>query len=124
MAATEPKDSHALFSRFTEERNLEDLLELYDAEAVYVPAKGQRLSGHAQIRPMLEAMLAPGNPLPRLELVDLIVRGDVALERTRWILDFEGADGEPGQASGDSTAVLGKQDDGCWRILIDDPGLG
>jgi ketosteroid isomerase-like protein len=54
----------------------------------------------------------------RLELIELVEHGDIALERALWAI--EGSDAKPSS----STVVLQRGSDEPWRILIDDPGLG
>lgn len=124
MAARNSADSHALFTRLMNERDAEGLMELYTEDAVYVATQGQRLHGHDQILPVLAGMVAGDSPLPRMELIDVIELADFALERSIWTLDYVDPDGKPAQQSGHSTVVLRPQADSCWRIAIDDPGLG
>jgi hypothetical protein len=54
----------------------------------------------------------------RLELIELVQHGEIALERARCTIEGSGA--EPNS----STVVLQRGPDALWRILIDDPGLG
>jgi ketosteroid isomerase-like protein len=49
--------------------------------------------------------------------------GDVALVLNRWRLDGHGPEG-PVEMSGTSADVLRRQNDGSWRVLIDDPWGG
>jgi uncharacterized protein (TIGR02246 family) len=123
MAASTPGENHQLFEKLANAGDVEGLLDLYEEDAIYVPTRGQRLQGREQIREVLTAMTASGHPT-RLELLELVEIGDVALERTRWTIEAPGEDGKPATVSGNSTVVLCRQTDGSWRMRIDDPGLG
>lgn len=123
MAASDPRENHKLFEDFWNARDVDGLLGLYEEDAVYVASPEQSLTGHAQIREMLEQMAAleMGN---RLELLSLTESGDTALEKTRWTMTFTGEDGKPAEMTGFSTVVLRRQSDGRWKMVIDDPGVG
>ena len=117
MAVSDPGENHRIFEAFSNEGNVEGLLSCYVEDAVFVAARGQYLKGHAQIRPVLQAMADSGMQI-RLELIELVEHGEIALERARCTI--EGSDSEPNF----STVVLQRGSDAQWRILIDDPGLG
>jgi uncharacterized protein (TIGR02246 family) len=117
MAVSDPDENHRVFETFANEGNVEGMLSCYAEDAVFVAARGQHLKGHAQIRPLLQAMADSGVRM-RLELVELVRHGEIALERA--LCAIEGSDAEPNS----STVVLQQGSDAQWRILIDDPGLG
>ena len=94
-----------------------DLVETYYSNGIFVAVRGQYLKGHGEIRPVLQAMVDSGIQM-RLELIELIQHGEIALERARCTI--EGSDAEPNS----STVVLKRGSDAQWRILIDDPWLG
>jgi uncharacterized protein (TIGR02246 family) len=117
MAVSDPGENHRVFEAFANQGNVEGLLSCYAEDAVFVAARGQHLKGHAEIRPVLQAMVDSGTQI-RLELIELIQHGEIALERARCTI--VGIGGEPNS----STVVLQRGSDARWRILIDDPGLG
>jgi uncharacterized protein (TIGR02246 family) len=117
MAVPDPSENHRVFEAFSNQGDVEGLLSCYAEDAVFVAARGRHLKGHAQIRPVLQAMVDSGMQI-RLELVELVRHGEIALERARCTI--EGSDTEPNS----STVVLQRGTDAQWRILIDDPGLG
>lgn len=122
MGVRDPRDNHSSFERLWNARDVDGLIELYEEGAVYVASAEQVLTGHSEIRAMLEQMLPLGVE-NKLELLVLTENGDVALEKTRWTMQFPGEDGNKVEQSGFSTVVLRRQADGSWRMLIDDPGL-
>lgn len=123
MAALNPRDNHSLFERLAKEGDVEGLVELYAEDAVYVASAEQVLEGRDQIRTALQAMVDMGFET-RLELTGLVEAGDVVLEKSRWTTSVPGEDGKPVETTGLSTVVLRRQADDCWRMVIDDPGLG
>ena len=121
MGVFDPQYNHRSFERLWNERDVDGLVDLYDEAASYVASSEQVLTGHDEIRTMLEESTTMGQN--RLELLALTQNGDIALERTRWTMTFTGEDGESTEHSGLSTVVLRRQADGSWRMIIDDPGL-
>ena len=123
MAVTDPRDNHSLFERLSKEGDVEGLVELYTEDARYVAGPDQHLRGRDEIRTALQAMVDAGYQT-RLDLTGLVVAGDVALEKSRWTTELPGENGAMVETTGLSTVVLRRESDGCWRILVDDPGLG
>ncbi|MBW2425619.1 MAG: SgcJ/EcaC family oxidoreductase [Deltaproteobacteria bacterium] len=123
MAVSDPRENHSLFERLSKEGDVDGLVELYAEDAVYVAGPDQRLEGREQIRVALQAMIDAGYET-RLELIGLVEAGDIVLEKSRWTTLGPGAEGEKEETTGLSTVVLRRQTDGCWRMVIDDPGLG
>lgn len=122
MPDRDPRQNHATFERCWNDGDVAGLLELYEEDAVYVGAGSEELRGHAAIRAMLEEMTALGIR-NRLELLSLTEFGDLALERTRWTMEFPGPDGETSEHSGQSTVILRRQADGGWKMIVDHPGV-
>ena len=55
MAVSDPHENHRTFERCWNARDVDGLLALYDENAVYVASAEKRLTGHAEIREMLDA---------------------------------------------------------------------
>jgi uncharacterized protein (TIGR02246 family) len=102
--------------------DVEGALELYEPEATFVPEPGTTVSGREGIREALERFAAL-KPKLTGEIQAVREGGDVALVLNRWHLDGQGPEG-PVQMSGTSADVLRRQQDGSWRVLIDDPWGG
>ena len=122
MAASDPRDNHGLFEKLSSQGNVDGLLALYEEDAVYVASADNLLRGHEQIRTALQMMIDLGIET-RLELIELVETGDVALEKTRWTSRIPAQDGTTTESTGLSTVVLRRQPDGQWLMAIDDPGL-
>jgi ketosteroid isomerase-like protein len=55
---------------------------------------------------------------------DVVVNGDLALHITPWNMTATAPDGQQISQSGLSVAVLRKQLDGAWKMVIDNPHGG
>jgi uncharacterized protein (TIGR02246 family) len=122
MAASDPRENHKLFQDRWNQGDVEGLIDLYEESAILLASAEQALTGHGEIRKMLEQMVAM-KIRNELELLSLTENGDIALEKTRWTMQIPGEDGRRVEQSGFSTVVLRRQADDCWRMIIDDPGL-
>jgi uncharacterized protein (TIGR02246 family) len=114
-----PADVIRSFAERLNRGDVDGALELYEPEATFVPEPGTTVAGRAGIREALERFAALK---PRLTGKIQAVRegGDVALVLNRWRLEGRGPEG-PVEMSGTSADVLRRQDDGTWRVVIDDP---
>ena len=84
------------------------------------PPEGRAVHGLDAIRASAAPFIAMK---PRLtSTVTRVVEGDgLALTHARWELSATAPDGEPVELRGRGTIVSRRQDDGTWRIVIDDP---
>jgi uncharacterized protein (TIGR02246 family) len=119
---TTPEDVIRGFADRLNQGDVEGALELYEPEATFVPEPGTTVSGREGIREALERFAAL-KPKLTGEIQAVREGGDVALVLNRWHLDGQGPEG-PVQMSGTSADVLRRQQDGSWRVLIDDPWGG
>jgi uncharacterized protein (TIGR02246 family) len=120
MPATQPDDMPAAFEQAFNSGEIEQLLALYESDAVIVPQPGQVVHGTAAIHDVLQAFLALKLPI-RLERKRLLVVGDLALVSSTWKLSGTGPDGSAVDLGGNTTEVIRHQADGMWRYVIDDP---
>jgi uncharacterized protein (TIGR02246 family) len=102
--------------------DVDGALELYEPDAAFVAEPERAVRGADQIREALSRFAAL-HPKLTGEILDVREAGDVALVLNRWSLTGEGPDG-PVEMSGTSADVLRRQEDGSWRVLIDDPWGG
>lgn len=109
-----PESMNETFARAFNARVLDDLLLLYEPEAVLVDGTGARGTGREEIRPLLFRLLqAPGVLVSRNNFC--IVHGDTALLRA----DFMLRDGEVLIASGSTAELIRRQPDASWLYVID-----
>lgn len=98
--------------------DLDGLVSLYAPDAVFVPVRRKAAIGSASIREALADLLAVKG---KFEL-DLKCRqqvGDIALGILEWKLQRSSLDGNPVRLDGLAAAVIHRQDDRHWLILID-----
>jgi uncharacterized protein (TIGR02246 family) len=100
--------------------DLEGALALYEPDATFAPQPGEQVSGLDAIRPALERFIAL-KPAMTGSIEKVLEADDVALVVNRWTLTGSGPDGAPIELAGVSSDVMRRQQDGSWRILVDDP---
>ena len=71
MPVADPRENHQAFETCWNAGDVDGLLDLYEADAVYVPVAGETLTGHAEIRAIREAARVLGRD--RLTDCDLYV---------------------------------------------------
>jgi uncharacterized protein (TIGR02246 family) len=119
---TTPEEVIRGFAERLNQGDVEGALELYEPDATFVPEPGTTVSGRERIREALERFAAL-KPKLTGEIQGVREGGDVALVLNRWHLDGQGPEGRV-EMSGTSADVLRRQEDGSWRVLIDDPWGG
>lgn len=111
------------FSSRLADGDLEGALALYEPAATFAPRPGSQVTGVEAIRPALEQFIAL-KPTMTGTIEKVLEADDVALVVNRWSLSGTGPDGAPIEMTGVSSDVMRRQDDGSWRILVDDPWGG
>jgi ketosteroid isomerase-like protein len=112
MTARRPEQLHALLESAFRAGDLDAFLALHEEDAaVLVPPDGRRVSGLPDIRRALEALFATPKRA-RMEVIDTLESGGLALTSGRWSL---------GEMTGRGAMVSRRGPDGTWRILLDNP---
>ena len=116
MGVKSPLEISETFGNLFNARDREGMLALYTADGI-LTIDGETLAqGRDAIGEMMGEML--DSPLTiTTRCATCHVNGDTALVRTDWTLtDPEGKE----FMTGSSAEILGRQDDGLWRFIIDD----
>lgn len=92
----------------------------YETQATVVFEPNKPASDMDQIRQMFEGAFQV-NPEFTYAGHDVFVSGDIALHIAPWQMKGKAPDGTEIAQSGLSVAVLRKQPDGSWRMVIDNP---
>jgi uncharacterized protein (TIGR02246 family) len=100
--------------------DLDELLALYEPDAVFEPEPGVVCTGTAEIREALAAFLSL-RPSMVVQPIQILVAADVALVVNEWTMQGTGPDGSAVSQGGRSADVVRRQPDGSWRVLIDRP---
>lgn len=100
--------------------DVEGILAAYEPGAVVVAAPGEPVAGTDPLRAMFAGFVALD---PKFTFIDheVVEAGDVALHLSTWTMEGHLPDGTPVRQGGLSVAVLRKQSDGRWLMVIDDP---
>lgn len=89
----------------------------YDGEAAVIPAGAAQVSGHAAILDFWKGAIAQGITDHKLELIEAIESGDLALQRGLWSAAVVNAEGERQTFKGNVHLVYRRQADGGWKVL-------
>jgi uncharacterized protein (TIGR02246 family) len=115
MAARNPEEICRLFQKHMAEGNLEALLGIYDAEAVFLSQSGELKKGRDGLREVLTPLAAAKTKFD-FSVIQIIQSGDVALMHTLWRVDSTAQ-----TPSMHAIEVARRQHDGTWRWIIGDP---
>ncbi len=97
---------------------IDDIMALYDEDAVLVPAPGARVVGIAAIRDAQLASLGMGGTI-RMTCTYCIRSGDVALLQHEWSWTDAMWQGTPTSFHSRTAEVARRRPDGSWRYVID-----
>ncbi len=100
--------------------DIDTVLNSYGPGAVVMFEPGAPVSDPAMLAETFAAWSAMG---PEFNYAghDVIVSGDTALHIAPWTMTGTGPDGSAIEQSGLSVAVLRRQADGGWKMVIDNP---
>jgi uncharacterized protein (TIGR02246 family) len=96
------------------------ILKTYEPGAVVVGEPGAPVSGKSALEVMFAGFIAAGARFTFLGH-EVVQAGDLAVHFTPWRMTGTGPGGEPIAGRGLSVAVLRRQLDGKWLMVIDDP---
>lgn len=114
MPANTPQDICRLFQHAMDDGDLESVLSLYDAEAVFVNQIGAVTKGRHELKEEL-APLAARKPRFDYDIKQVVETAGIALMHTEWKV----SGGQPITVY--AIEVARRQADGTWRWLIGDP---
>lgn len=120
MAAKTPEEVQNLWGRHFNDGSIDDLVGLFETDAVFMHSPGQTVTGHAAIREKLQGWIASGMKAD-MKFQLALKHSNMALLYTKWTLSGTGADGKPMSMSGQTSDVVRQQADGTWKFIIDNP---
>ena len=120
MSTTKSDELQKLWAKNFNDDNLDGLMSLFDANAVFMHQPGQTVTGHAAIRQQLAGWLSMKLKCD-LQFQKSIEYDDLALLFSKWTLSGTGADGNAITMSGQTSDVAQRQPDGNWLFVIDNP---
>ncbi len=85
-------------------------------DACLVTPDATVVRGRAEIRPILQQLIAAGS---RIEVQEssIVLAGEVALGTERWVVSSAGSEGEPFTRTLTPTMVL-RQVEGVWKLAV------
>lgn len=101
-------------------RDIDAVMQAYEASAVVLFEPGNPVSGLAVIKGAFQGSLAV-NPYFSFGKHEVTIAGDIALHLTPYTMTGKTPDGQNISQSGLSVAVLRRQADGQWLMVIDNP---
>jgi ketosteroid isomerase-like protein len=117
---TTPEALMTAFAGFVQANDLDGLVGLYAADAVFQPSPGVELRGN-DIRSALAELLTLRPVITYRGDTDVVVCGDLALVSNDWTMSGEAPDGSAVREGGLSADVVRRRSDGSWEVLIDQP---
>ena len=121
MPARTPEDCDRLLGEYLAVGALDDILALYEPQAIFFTEERERLVGRDAIATFFGAAAAAK---PRLvpNILQVLRTGiDLAMIYNDWTLSVTGPDGATIEQRGKAVEVVRRQADGTWRFAIDDP---
>jgi uncharacterized protein (TIGR02246 family) len=109
----------AMTSAF-ERGDIDGIMRTYEPGAVVVAQPGMVVSGTPALRAMFAGFVAAKARFTFLGH-EVLQAGDVAVHFTPWQMAGVAPDGSAIKSEGLSVAVLRRQADGTWLMVIDDP---
>lgn len=121
MLATDPRDLQDQFVTYFTSGNLDALMELYEADALFVGPGGEASAGAAAIREALSSLMS----LPELAFTYspyfAAQSADVVLMHASWKLTGRVPETGPVSMAGVTVEVARRGADGGWRYAVDCP---
>lgn len=118
MRIDQPELLGEAYARAFNSGNIEQIMMLYDEEAVLVPLPGARVSGLGAIREAQLTSLGMGGKIS-MAFRYCIRSGDVALMQHEWSWCDAMSEGRRRNFSGRTAEVARRRPDGSWRYIID-----
>lgn len=116
----DPQQMNQTFIAAFNSRQIDNLLLLYEPDAVLVCPDGSPAQGTHQIRDELSKLLSMGIRAEGHNQF-AITYGNKALLRANFTITLLGEDGQETFISGSSSEVVSRQPDGSWLYIIDHP---
>jgi ketosteroid isomerase-like protein len=100
--------------------DITEILQTYEPGAVVMGEPGAPVSGRSALEAMFAGFIAAEARFTFFGH-EVIQAGDLAIHFTPWRMTGTGPDGKAITGAGLSVAVLRRQPDGKWLMVIDDP---
>jgi uncharacterized protein (TIGR02246 family) len=119
MSKQTPLETIQLLDEAFNRGDIEAVLDFYEDEAVIVAEPNRLVTGKAEIRATYEWIFANINGTAKQMKTHVIETGDIALFTSKWSFKGTLLSGESASKESYASVVLRRQDDGRWRIVVD-----
>jgi ketosteroid isomerase-like protein len=109
-----PQDAHETLAAAFNTGNVNIVLNMYDVTGIIVPEPGKPVSGKAEFKQAIEAILSIKGKM-EIKTVYCLQTGDIAVGRSEWKI----TDGNDIKVSAKGIEVMKQQADGTWKIIVD-----
>ena len=113
MGARTPEEIDTLFEEAMKNGDLDAVMDLYEPGAVFPWPQDQLFEGAAAIRKLWKPIVA-NKPTNEIEIKKILIADDIAVIYKTW------KSTAPLEISATAVEVSRRQDDGTWRLVIDD----
>jgi uncharacterized protein (TIGR02246 family) len=120
MSVHSPKDWPRAFEEHLNAGELDAVIELYEANASFIPPSGDTIVGRDRIRQVL-AELIRSNTRLHGRVVRVVDAGDIAMLYTDFVGTRTDAAGQTVEVRSDAIEILRRQRDGTWKLIVGDP---
>ncbi|MEH6348026.1 MAG: DUF4440 domain-containing protein [Bermanella sp.] len=104
-----------------QQKNITGVLNSYEEGAAVLFEPGQAISDPATIKQMFEGAFQINPIFDYPNGHEVYMSNDIALHIAPWVMTGQAPDGTTIEQSGLSVAVLRKQTDGQWLMVLDNP---
>lgn len=104
--------------------NIPEVMNSYEAKATILFEPAKPVSERAMLEQMFAGMAALNPVFEYPSGHEVVVNGDIAIHISPWTMAGQMPDGQAVTQNGLSIAVLRRQEDGSWKMVIDNPHGG
>ena len=108
------QDAHATLAAAFNTGDVNTVMNMYDVTGILVPEPGKPVSGKAEFRQAIEAILSIKGKM-EIKTIYCLQTGDIAVGRSEWNIK----DGDDIKVSAKGIEVMKQQVDGTWKIIVD-----
>jgi uncharacterized protein (TIGR02246 family) len=109
-----PQEAHATLAAAFNTGDVATVMSMYDVTGIIVAAPGQPVSGKEKFEEAIKAILSIKGKM-EIKTVYCLQTGNIALGRSEWNI----TDGDEVKISAKGIEVMKQQEDGTWKIAID-----
>lgn len=115
-----PEEMNPAFAKAFNSGKLDNLLALFEQDAILFDHGGRPHQGKGPVRETLEKLLQIKGTMVSTN-IHCIPFEDIALIRCHFVIDTTDSEGNPAQIEGHSSEIARRQPDGSWLYIIDHP---